>query len=425
MTVKAGDIVTVAGHTVLQRLQTQGLTNAKIPMFTAREIGNDLVVDKVPQEPDFTFSLESLAVDNSIEAILHGGVSTGPAPDQGAGQADPEGTEYPWQSSQMINIISPWKDPESFASGNVVAGHIIPGYFPSKLSYKFGVTENATMTAELRGGMFYYGDGMAPTEDVIVGVGGTQAYDTAEPAVDYRIGGVLGSTFRAALGVVVNGAWMVEGEDYTVTGGGEKAAATTLTVTFTNLTIKTGDQIRVAYFTPNAHSYPDTVHESSLVLPGAVRGRNICMSVASGGSDTWQRVFGVQTFTLDASFDITPERELCNDELIGFTVNGTDCTGTLTIHAKDYNAFFLFIKQSTGLNTDQEVIGFLNLNPMKLKIEIQDPRDPGTVLKTLYVPDARFDIPATPARVNAVVDFSMSFESPTGTYSAFKGAAAV
>jgi hypothetical protein len=425
MTVKAGDIVTVAGHTVLQRLQTQGLTNAKIPIFTAREIGNDLVVDKVPQEPDFTFSMESLAVDNSIEAILHGGVSTGPAPNQGAGQADPDGTEYTWQSSQMINILSPWKDPERFASGNVVAGHIIPGYFPSKISYKFGVTENATTTAELRGGMFYYGDGMAPTEDVFVGATGTQDYVTAEPAVQYRVGGVLGTTFRAALGVVVNGAWMVEGEDYTVAGGGEKAAAAPITVTFTNYTVKTNDQIRVAYFTTNAHSYPDTVHEDSIVLPGAVRGRNICVSVASGGGSSWQRVFGIQTFTLDASFDITPERELCNDELIGFTVNGTDCTGTLTIHAKDYNAFFLFLRQSTGLDTDQEVIGFINRNPMKLKIEIQDPRNPGSVLKTLYVPDAVFDIPATPARVNAVVDFSLNFDSLVGTYSAFKGEAAI
>ena len=74
MTVKAGDIVTVAGQTVLQRLQTQGLTNAKVPVNTIREIGNGLVVDKVLGEPDFTFTLESLAVDCSIEAILHGEV---------------------------------------------------------------------------------------------------------------------------------------------------------------------------------------------------------------------------------------------------------------------------------------------------------------------------------------------------------------
>jgi|ERR1035437_1168464 hypothetical protein len=424
MTVKAGSIVTVAGHTVVQRLQTQGLTNAKIPINTIYEIGNNGVVDKVPQEPDFTFTLESFAVDSSIEAILHGRVSSGPLASQGAGQADPVGTEYKWAESQQVNICSPWKDPQSFSSGNVVAGHLLPGYFPQKLSYKFGVTEDSAVTAELRGGTFFYG-AFAPTEDVIVGSGGTQGYVTSEPAVEFRRGGVLGTTFKSALGVLVNGVWKVEGEDYTATGGGPAGSATAVTVTFTNYTVVNGDQIRIAYYTTNTHSYPDTVQESSLVLPGAVRGRNVCLSVASGGSDVWQRVYGVQTLTLDASFNITPERELCNDELVGFTINSTDCTGAVTLHAKDIQAFFTFLKQMTGLDTTQEVVGWLNLNPLKIKIEIQDPRNPGSVLKTLYVSDAIFDIPATPAKANAVVDFPLTWESLNGTYSAFKGAAAI
>jgi hypothetical protein len=425
MTVKAGSIMTVSGHTVLQRLQTQGLTNVRIPIDTVREIGNDLVVDKVPQEPDFTFSMECYSVDCSIEAILHGKIATGPAPNQGAGQADAVGTEYKWEQSQMVNICSPWKDPQSFGSGNVVAGHLIPGYFPQKLSYKFGVTENAMTTAELRGGVFYYGNGMAPTEDIFTGAAGTQAYTTTEPGVQTRKGGVTGTTFKNALAVEVNGALMVEGEDYTATGGGAAGSNTPITVTFTSYTVKANDEIKVAYFTTNAHSYPDTVHESALVLPGAVRGRNVCVSVASGGSGTWQRVYGVQTFTLDAMFDVTPERELCNDELVGFTVNGTDCNGAITFHAKDINQFFVFLRRMTGVDTDHEVIGWLNLNPLRVKVEIMDPTNYGNVLKTLYVPDARFDIPGTPARVNAVVDFSINYESIIGTYSAFKGAAAV
>lgn len=424
MTVKAGSIVTVAGHTVIQRLQRQGLTNVKIPVNTVREIGNDLPVDKVPQEPDFTFSLEHLSVDCALEAILHGAVATGPAPNQGAGFNDADGTEYKWESSQAINIISPWKDPQSYGSGNVAAGHIIPGYFPQKLSYKFGVTEDAQTTAELRGGQFFYG-AFAPTEDVFTGAAGTQAYTTAEPAIRFRRGGVLGTTFKAALGVLVNGIWRTEGQDYTTTGGGPASAASAITITFTNYTVRDGDVIRVAYFTTNAHSYPDSVHEDALTLPGAVRGRNICLSVASGGSNTWQRVYGVQTVALDASFDIVPERELCNDEMVGFTVNGTDTTGTITIHPKDKDAFFALLHQITGLDTAEEVVGFLNLNPLRVKIEIMNPRNPGAVLKTLYVPDAIFDIPGTPAQVNAVIDFSLTFESLTGTYSAFKGAATV
>lgn len=424
MTVKAGDIITVAGHTVLQRLQTQGLTNARVPIDTVREIGRSGTVDKVPQEPDFTFSMESLAVDCTLEAVLHGRVATGSGFVQGAGQADADGTEYKWEESEAINIASPWKDPLSYGSGTVAAGHLIPGYFPSKMSYKFGVTENAAQTAELRGGQFFYGNGMAPTEDVFTGDNATVAFVTAENAVRFRRGGVEGTTFKTALGVLVDGEWMTEGQDYTTTGGGPVSASSVLHVTFIKAP-KTGAKIRVGYFTTGAHSFPDSVHEDAITLPGAVRGRNICLSVASGGSSNWQRVYGVQTVTLDASFDLTPERELCNDEMVGFTVNSTDANGAITIHAKDIDAFFTFMHQMTGVDTDEEVVGWLNLNPLKIKIEIQDPKNPGAVLKTLYSPDARFDIPATPARVNAVVDFALNWESLSGTYSAFKGAASI
>ena len=423
MTVKAGDIVTVAGQTVLQRLQTQGLTNAKVPVNTIREIGNGLVVDKVLGEPDFTFTLESLAVDCSIEAILHGEVSTGTTPGTGAGQSDAPGTEYKWETSQAVNICSPWKK-QGDTGGAVDSGHLIPGYFPQKIGYKFGVTENASQTVELRGGEFYYGNGLAPVEDVFTGDDATKAFVTANHAIRYRRGGVLGTTYKEVLGVLVNGVWQNEGQDFTVTGGGPVSTEIAATVTFVTAP-GTGASVRIAYFTSAAQAYPDTVKESSLVLPGAVRGRNICVSVASGGADTWHRLYGIQTAALDASFELAPERELCNDEIVGFTVNGTDCTGTITMHAKNKDAFFSFLKQITGIDTTQEVVGYMNQNPLKLKIEITDPRNPGTVLKTLYVPDAVFDIPATPARVNAVVDFSLTFESLIGTFSAFRGAASI
>jgi hypothetical protein len=423
MTVKAGQIVTVAGHTVVQRLQTQGLGNARVPINTIREIGNNLVVDKVPGEPDFTFAMESLAVDCTIEAILHGQVATGSAASQGAGQADAPGTAYDWSTVQQVNITSPWKDPQSFSSGVVNAGVLVPGYFPQKLSYKFGVTENASQNAELRGGSFFYGNGFAPTEDVFTGDGSTSAFVTSEPAVQYRRGGALGTTFQNVFGVLVNGVQQVEGEDYTVAGGGA-SPGTDATITFLNGAPANGAKIKVAYFTSNAHAFPQAVSESALVLPGAVRGRNVKLSMSSADVGSWQQVYGVQTFTLDAMFDITPERELNNDEIIGFTVNGTDVTGTVTMHPKDKDAFFNFLQNMTGVNTRDEVVGWLNMSTMRIKLEIFDPRNPGSVLKTLYVSDARFDIPATPARVNTVVDFSMEYGSLSGDYTAYKGAAA-
>jgi hypothetical protein len=401
-----------------------GLNNVKIPIAAVREIGNSLVVDQVPGEADFTWAMESLGVDTGMEALFQGKTATGSGWAQGAGQADAVGTPYPWANAQGIHICSPWKDPTSYSSGNVIAGHLVPNLFPSKLGYKMGVTEDCAMTAELRSGEFFYGN-FAPTEDITTGDGSTLAFVTAEPAVEYRRGGHGGTIFQNVLGVLINGVQQTEGADYTVTGGGAAGSNIAATVTFV-IAPATGAKIRLAYFTTNAHSYPDTIHESALVLPGAVRGRNVKVSLAVGASSpaSWSQVHGMQTITLDASLDITPERELDNDELISFTVNGTNTTGAITLHAKDAPTFMTLLGKFTGLDVTQEIIGFLNVNPLQLKIEIFDPHNPGTVLKTLWVGDAFFSIPGTTVKVNTVVDFTVEYQSITGTYTAYKGATA-
>jgi hypothetical protein len=68
------------------------------------------------------------------------------------------------------------------------------------------------------------------------------------------------------------------------------------------------------------------------------------------------------------------------------------------------------------------VFGFLNQNPIALEVPILNPKDPSTVIKTLYVADAIFQMPGTPARVNAPTDFTLQFDSQNGDYTEYKGA---
>src|SRR4051794_16092840 len=99
MSIRAGSIITVGGRNVVDRLQTAGLANPNVPVETIREIGNDLVVDKIPTEADFTYSMESWDVSTDLMAFLHGGVGTinanEPPETLGApgGAGDPVGTE--------------------------------------------------------------------------------------------------------------------------------------------------------------------------------------------------------------------------------------------------------------------------------------------------------------------------------------------
>ncbi len=157
MSVHAGTIVHVGGNNVIDRIQSAGLGDAQQQFDVIREVGNDQVIDKVPGDPDFTFTLESLDVSTELEAWLTGKLGTALAdPAAGPGAADAAGTGYRWLDCKNVNIASPWKDPVSGQAGAVVAGHILPGYYPTRLRYEMGVTDNAQMTVELGGGSYYY-----------------------------------------------------------------------------------------------------------------------------------------------------------------------------------------------------------------------------------------------------------------------------
>lgn len=411
MSVHAGSILTVGGNNVIDRIQSAGLGDVRLPIETIREVGNELVVDKVPGEPDFTFTMESLDVSTDLMAFLTGkvGASGSAAP---PGSADPDGTEYKWEDCEFVNIASPWKDPTTGSAGSISAGHLVPAYYPTRTRYRFGVTNNATHEVELAGGEFYYAK-YAPVEEYATGDGADTTFVTSENTVEHRVGGPASTEYRNVFGVIVNGVLQVEGIDYTVTGGN----GTPATITFTEAPAN-GHLIRFSYFSTEAKAWPQTVHASVLTKPGAVRGKNINVYLGSGGAR--QRVASVQSVELEATVEGEVEREMGNDQIVGRTINGRDCTGTITIRSKDADAFFAILSKVTGVATD-EVFGYFNHESIPLEIAIENPKNPTQILKTLYVSDAQFQPPGTPARVNTPTDFAIRFDSESGTFSEFKG----
>lgn len=411
MSVHAGSILHLAGQNVIDRIQSAGLGDVRLPIETIREVGNREVVDKVPGEPDFTFTLESLNVSVELMAWLTG--ATGSAASASSpGASDANGTEYSWLDCGFVNICSPWKDPDTASAGTVEAGHLIPGYYPSRIRYRFGVTDNATQELELAGGSFYYADDACPVEDRDVGNGVATVYATNDPAIRYREGGSDGSTFKSVFGVLVDGQLQTEDIDYTVSGGAANPGSTA-TVTFTTAP-GVGEEVRICYFTSTTKSFPQTVHASTVVTPGAVRGKNVKVYVDG------VRIGGIQSVELEATIDGEVERELGNEEIVGRSVNGTDCNGSLTIRSKDRDAFFDVLEQVTGV-LRTEVYGWFNLNEVDLQIKIENPKNPGTIIKTLRLERAKFQPPGTPARVNSPTDFVINFESADGTFTEIKG----
>lgn len=416
MSVHAGTILTIGGNNVIDRLQSAGLGDVRVPIETIREVGNELVVDKVPGEADFTFTMESLDVSTDLMAFLTGkvgAVASGSPP----GSADIDGTAYLWEDCQIVNIPSPWKDPTTGSGGVIEAGHLVPGYYPTRMRYRFGATENSTQEVDLSGGSFYYA-AQAPVEEFPVGDGADTTFVTTDVVIGHRKGGGASSDIRYVFGVIVGEKLMIEGTDYTVTGGDIDTPAV-VTITFA-VAPANGAQIRFAYFTSVAKAYAQPTHASAVIKPGAVRGRNIRVFLGSGGSRA--RVNGSQAFELEATVESTVERELGTDEIVGRTINGTDTTGTLTVRSRDADAFIALLGKVTGYALD-EVFGYFNEGyTIPLTVQIVNPKNPSQVIKTLVVDDAKFQPPGTPARVNTPTDFAIRFDSQNGTYREVKGA---
>jgi hypothetical protein len=56
MSINAGNILHVGGSNVIDRIQSAGLGNPNQAIQTIREVGQFEVVDKIPGEPEFTFT---------------------------------------------------------------------------------------------------------------------------------------------------------------------------------------------------------------------------------------------------------------------------------------------------------------------------------------------------------------------------------
>lgn len=416
MSVRAGSIVMVGGRNVVDRLQRAGLGNAQVPIETIREIGNDLVVDKVPGEADFTFSFESWDVTTDMMAFLSGKMGTQPVADP-PGAGDAAGTEYRWEDTGFVNVISPWKINTGAQGGNIGGGLVIPNYYPTRLRYRFGVTDNAVQEVELAGASYYYAQA-APVEEIATSDGAALDFVTSEAARAHRLGGRAGTTFKYIMGVMVNGVPQIEGTDYTIGAAPADGASGPVTIRFI-VPPPNGAVVRYTYFSEVGKTYPQAVNADATVKPGAVRGRNIVVLI---GTRPNQIRFGaVQTFELEATKDTEVDREMGNPDATGRSVNGIDTTGTVTIRPPDVPHFFAALSQATGVATD-EVFGYFNQDITPVEIQIQNPKNPGQILKTVYIPDGQFQPPPMDARVNTSTDFAMAFNSASGTFREYKGA---
>lgn len=465
MAIKSGQILHDAHGFVIDRIQTGGAGQVTIPEEKVYELGNFQTVATTRDIPDLTFDLESLDVSTEIESLILFRDPTTAV----------DGDEFDFGDAVPMDIISPFKSDNN--QYNIIRGVIVPYLTLESATYRFGLTANATESFSFRGDAIYYTPG-TPYYEEYTHDGTTDTYALAHAAIPYV---ESGDTLHvlALDRVNADGTYgrLFYGQDYT---------DTTTNFTLVDPTdIPSGTVLRAVYGSTVSATYPQTVHQGVSVKPAAVRGKDIDVYVGSGpvrtfagsttnadatltgtgfsAADVGARVSGtgidpgttiasytdathvelsapatatgtptitltpaVSRWTSVQSFEVTRRVNLDSDDEFGNPhhvsqdYDTADVTGSVTVRPRDPDDLFDKINQVANVASNQ-VVGVLSSVGLPVELRINDP-DTGDLLKTLYVPDARFQTPGIQGRVQSKTEVTFNFTSDGGSLLVYKGA---
>lgn len=472
MSIKAGSVAQLGDAILLDRIQTGGPGQINIPEEKIEELGDYQSVGYVLDTPDVTYSLESFDAGIELEEILLG-LAPGSTVDHGV---------LDLSLAKPLDVVGLFKPGKTAASPDVAVGCAVAPYLAlESLEYRFGITDNGQVTGSLRGDSIYYNRGSAYTETFAAGavlvtnkalasnvatltVGTGHGFSPADKIVvvgvdstfngSYTLTGTTTTTISyaktaadvtsvAASGAVSKSEFTLahlaypyngdtvtgtryalsvsdsDGQRYranvdyteTVTGSG---FSKTVKVVLTGTQLPTvGGAVKVSY----ASSVGATVSgfaADGVTRPAAVKGRNIVVKI---DGVVWA---DVQSVSAGIRFTLDSDRELGNDNVVSRDFDTPDVSGSLQIKPRKSDALMDRLKIITGVSSDYEVMGALQRASLPLDIELHSPTD-GSVIKTIYCPDARFTLPGYSGRVRTKTTFDMNFTSPTGVLEVIRG----
>lgn len=400
MAIKAGQILHDAHGFVIDRIQTGGVSNLNIPEEKVYELGNFQTVATTRDIPDLSFEVESLDVSTEIESLL---LFRNPA-------AAVDGTEFDFNDSVPMDIISPFKAAKNIYK--VINGIIVPYLTLESVTYRYGMQQNATEQFTLRGDAVYYTPG-SPRYEQYTHDGAEDTYALSHDAVIYHEAGedvyVLAIT-----AILPDGTYrrLFHGADYDDTATG-----------FTLL--KPGDLpnatiLRVVYASLDDVEYPQTVHQGVNVKPAAVRGKDIDIYIGLPNGTQMERWTGVQSFEATRRVNLDNDLEFGNHHFVAQDYDTADVTGSITVRSRDVDDLYKKIAQIANV-PGEEVIGVLSSVGLPVEARVRDP-ETGALLKTLYIPDARFLTPNVQGRVQQKLETQFSYTSDGGNLLVYKGA---
>lgn len=336
------------------------------------------------------------------------------------------GQQFDFNLNQPFNVLSPFRSAQNYF--NTIRGLVVPHLFLEQVVYKYGVKADASQTYTLRGDSVYFTPGN-PYQDSFTSNGAQTSLTLSQPAIPY-FNSTLG-VYQYALNMSVyntDGTFqrLFNGQkfDYVDNCSQTAPVAGPVTITFNNAGVvpATGSIILVQYGTTTAESVTQAQNNADgiQVSPGAIRAKDIDVYVGStGATPVFTRWTGVQSVDLTWKVNLSANEEFGNPNVISEDYVTADTSGTITTRDNSVTELFNKIAQATNVAV-AEVAGTLSSTPVPIEIRLSDP-DTGVPLKTLYCPDARFEPPATQARVNQKLETPFKFMSDTGLFFVYQG----
>lgn len=412
MAIRSGAFIHDANGFVIDRIQTGGVSNVNQNTEVIRELGNWLNLQTVRDTVDLSFDLESLDVSTEIEAILTG--------------ADPltiiAGQEFDLNDAKPIDIISPFKSATN--QYDIDAGVIVPYLTLESATYRFGVRANATQSYTLRGDTINFTNETPRYEEFAITAGTNQVYTLAQTALPYvESGDTLYVLSACAKEVGTNNfKRLFIGSDYT-------NIATAIT-TLADLDALGYDRLHVTYATAAATSYTQTgnnpsghaVHQGVAVKPAAIRGRDIDLYMGTdAATPVFTRWAGVQSVEINRRLSLEADEELGNYKYTAYEATDIpDVNGSIVLRPADVDQMMARIYEVLSI-TGTDVAGPYTSTLLPMEIRIANPDNNGAIIKTFYVPDARFAAPAIQGRVGQKLEITLNWSSDSGVVLIYEG----
>lgn len=408
MAIKAGQILHDAEGYVIDRIQSAGVGSLNIPEEKIKEVGNFQTVATVRDTPDLSFDLESFDVSAEFEALLVGKDPT----------ALTAGEEIDFGDVQPLDITSPFKSGNN--AYNIIKGIVIPYLNLERCQYRFGVGQNSTQSFTLRGDSVYYVPGV-PAYEEFAHIGATTYSFGQVPAILYQESGDNYYALSVSLKDSTTGEYkrLFIGDDYTNTATGFTLLAD-LSATYDTICVTYGHGDATNYTQTGNTPLGQPVHQTASVKPAAVRGKDIDVYLGdSSATPTFTRWTGIQSIEVSRSVNLENDEELGNSKFVASDYDTAEVTGSITMKPESPTDLWDKIAQVADVPTN-EIVGPFTSAFFPLEIRISDPDD-GSVLKTLYVPDARFTIPAVQGRVDTKLEVNFDFSSDGGSLLVYNG----